>query len=433
MRRLLLLLSLLPLALSAQTPVNRKAQTRAIVRDSACVGEPAGWRWRGDTTFRTMTEATTRARTKIACPVIVPPPVDTPPTPPPVYVPPNPANTVDTIVNVVKMDPRQPDVWIVPRGDVGSATVDTFTAQGVGPYNDGRLIRSSPDTLWKAQTDWEGDVRTGCTFIRYALFDPIVYPGQNNVGHLHAFYGNSGITPSFNPSPNAPTPSTCAGGAANASGYWVPALFDQTTKQVITAEELGLYYKTSGNTGYLRHSPIPHGFRMIAGNALAGAAQPHVTWYCTATGARDGADGRPPACPVGAVLQFGVTFPTCWNGRDLDSPDHKSHMAYLERHSTPDSGTVAKCPPTHPVLFTEISELLQYRVRPGDNPQNWCFSNNMPGQACGTGGHADWWGAWNEGIMQRFTDKCHNARKDCGSLDVGDHLRLIPPRSKFRP
>ena len=23
-----------------------------------------------------------------------------------------------------------------------------------------------------------------------------------------------------------------------------------------------------------------------------------------------------------------LMFPSCWNGKDLDSPDHKSHMAY---------------------------------------------------------------------------------------------------------
>lgn len=27
-------------------------------------------------------------------------------------------------------------------------------------------------------------------------------------------------------------------------------------------------------------------------------------------------------------VRFEIMFPSCWNGKDLDSPDHKSHVAY---------------------------------------------------------------------------------------------------------
>lgn len=36
-------------------------------------------------------------------------------------------------------------------------------------------------------------------------------------------------------------------------------------------------------------------------------------------------------CPVGIMVN--QRFPTCWDGVNLDSPDHMSHMAY------PESGT----------------------------------------------------------------------------------------------
>lgn len=31
-------------------------------------------------------------------------------------------------------------------------------------------------------------------------------------------------------------------------------------------------------------------------------------------------------CPAG--LMVNVRFPTCWDGKNLDSPDHMSHVAY---------------------------------------------------------------------------------------------------------
>jgi hypothetical protein len=31
-------------------------------------------------------------------------------------------------------------------------------------------------------------------------------------------------------------------------------------------------------------------------------------------------------CPDG--VRFELSFPSCWNGKDTDSPDHKSHVAY---------------------------------------------------------------------------------------------------------
>jgi hypothetical protein len=32
------------------------------------------------------------------------------------------------------------------------------------------------------------------------------------------------------------------------------------------------------------------------------------------------------ACPAGMMVN--VRFPTCWDGVNLDSPDHMSHVAY---------------------------------------------------------------------------------------------------------
>lgn len=51
-------------------------------------------------------------------------------------------------------------------------------------------------------------------------------------------------------------------------------------------------------------------------------------------------------CPNG--LRAEVFFPSCWDGINSDSADHKSHMAYP---STMDDGD---CPSTHPIRLPSL-------------------------------------------------------------------------------
>ena len=66
----------------------------------------------------------------------------------------------------------------------------------------------------------------------------------------------------------------------------------------------------------------------------------------------------PTKCPSGIRAQ--VNFPSCWDGKNVDSPDHKSHVAFLSEG--PDKGTCKdpKFPKTLPRLFFEVGVLLQY-------------------------------------------------------------------------
>jgi hypothetical protein len=51
-------------------------------------------------------------------------------------------------------------------------------------------------------------------------------------------------------------------------------------------------------------------------------------------------------------VRFEIMFGSCWDGKNLDSPDHKSHVAY------PDLVMNGNCPDSHPVrlpgLFFEV-------------------------------------------------------------------------------
>lgn len=80
-------------------------------------------------------------------------------------------------------------------------------------------------------------------------------------------------------------------------------------------------------------------------------------------------------CDNGLRLQ--VFFPSCWNGKDLDSADHKSHMAY------PDGVDSGKCPSTHPVRFISLFYEVMFSVNDFkdmwyDNKQPFILSNGDP-------------------------------------------------------
>lgn len=53
-------------------------------------------------------------------------------------------------------------------------------------------------------------------------------------------------------------------------------------------------------------------------------------------------------CPNGMRAQ--VNFPSCWDGVNLDSPDHKSHMAFAS--GGPNGG--GDCPASHPVHLVTL-------------------------------------------------------------------------------
>lgn len=97
---------------------------------------------------------------------------------------------------------------------------------------------------------------------------------------------------------------------------------------------------------------FPEGFRMLAGNPFlrsynaSSLEQQAVTYVCLGTD-KPQTNGFPNyPCPYGLRTQ--VFFPSCWDGKNLDSPDHKSHMAYP---SLSDSG---HCPSTHPKRLVSI-------------------------------------------------------------------------------
>ena len=314
-------------------------------------------------------------------------------------------------------------------GVPGGLVVDeSLIPVGSGGFSSQRVV---PATYSKSPGDGSAAFRVNCSFSHMSFDDPIVFPGVLRATHLHAFFGNTDVTGASTPdSVRSSGNSTCTGGTANRSAYWAPAVIDTATGAPVMSLQdpidrehaLQVYYKT----GYQGVAPqtvqnFPVGLRMIAGSASAssatGAINQGASYSCHGTG--DGTHTKEfPQCPAGSLFIMSVAFPQCWDGVNLDSPDHKSHMAYGA--GWPDKG----CPASHPVPLPEITQNFRYRV-PAGGMSGWRLSSDMYSGPAGYSGHADWMNGWDPAVFQRVVDNCYQGGFDCHMNLLGDGGMLL--------
>lgn len=77
-------------------------------------------------------------------------------------------------------------------------------------------------------------------------------------------------------------------------------------------------------------------------------------------------------CPGG--IRTTITFPTCWDGKNLDSPDHKSYMAY----PTPSFEQNGECPASHPIHMPQVMYEVMWDTRPYNNKDLWSGNGSQP-------------------------------------------------------
>jgi hypothetical protein len=114
-----------------------------------------------------------------------------------------------------------------------------------------------------------------------------------------------------------------------------------------------------------------------------------------------------------------VNFPQCWDGVNLDSPDHKSHMA---------EATGSGCPSTHPVALPHISYEVYYDLAKVtlSRMAKWRLSSDnyattTPG---GYSAHGDYVMGWDATTMQKVVKNCDNPSVDCHANLLGDGTTL---------
>jgi hypothetical protein len=237
-----------------------------------------------------------------------------------------------------------------------------------------------------------------CPFTHRLPDDPIVYPGLAGASHMHDFFGNE-TTNATSTYESLNVGGTNCNPGVDRSSYWVPTLYDGDTAVAPTGTTF--YYLGEGVHPEVtaRIQPFPAGLRIVAGNAKAtGPDQSIARWSCLHAG-EVGASKNFVTCPAGTMMESYLDFPQCWNGRDLDSADHKSHMAY------PVNG---ECPSTHPVPVPKLRQVLRYPVN--GNPAAFRLASG-PGYTM----HGDFFNAWPADELARRVRDCINPVVKCGA------------------
>lgn len=73
-----------------------------------------------------------------------------------------------------------------------------------------------------------------------------------------------------------------------------------------------------------------------------------------------------------------ITFPTCWDGKSTDSPDHRSHVAYADGAAANDVGPTGTCPASHPVVIPQLMYEIVWDTRPFSDRDLWPEDGGQP-------------------------------------------------------
>ncbi|MFK8013704.1 MAG: DUF1996 domain-containing protein [Marinicellaceae bacterium] len=343
----------------------------------------------------------------------------------------------------------------------GNATIYNWEIQNIFETTNSDLLPTSVIPDFVAPNSWRGIFRINCDFSHSSYNDPIVFPNQLNRAHLHRFYGNTIIDhTTTTESLISEGDSSCQGNKLNLSGYWVPALlaphYDNNGEIIlddqgepswipvpaVVGDDIDvheIFYYSGGVDDLESIQPLPVGLKMIAGDHMSTIGHEQdtsiVRWHCQSWESNEfenpNFSASIPECVAPDRVRLDIFFPSCWNGVDLDSPDHKSHMAYPLDSGT-NEGII--CPETHPIPVVRPSYHYAFGVKPdvyepvSRSSKGWRLASdhyfvddNNPG---GFSLHGDWINGWHPAVMQAILDYCIKGEYDCHDGNLANGFRL---------
>lgn len=391
------------------------------------------------------------------------------PAPPPPVTQTCPDGTVIPATSVCPTPPPPvtqtcPDGSVIPNGGVcpppiPAGYIASPTLQGLAPIAsefDPMTAVGAAQVPGTAAPD-VGAFRFLCSPSHFGYNDPLVFPGQKGKSHLHMFFGNTGADEnSTYQNLRTSGKTTCgttqnnAGNPGNRSAYWVPAMYDGKGN-VVQPDVITVYYKRyprdTLQCGAQGGFPtkfwvmsqdclnLPFGLRFIFGRDLQHMNITPMTsddYYYAPFDFLCIEDPHPweslkqaaERCKApNSHISYRIHAPECWDGKWLDTPNHRDHMAYA---SYGDWG-YPRCPTTHPHQIPAISFFIQYTVKDGDDSTLWHLSSDemFPGVVPGETAHADWFSAWDPTVMQMFEDACLDKQLNCSGGNLGNGYGLL--------
>ena len=271
----------------------------------------------------------------------------------------------------------------------------------------------------------QGQFRVYCQYSHFNYDDPIVYPGAKGAAHLHMFWGNT-LTNALSTKQSLTTSGggSCNGYELNRTAYWMPALQDGEG-HVVIPKAMVMYYKAGSTAAQGQATTrMPQGLKMIAGNSAGNPTQStyyhnSIEWDCYdgsqtwsyPPDANGGPSGTtiPASCPGGQDLNSLVYFPQCWNGTGLE----RSDVAFANN---------GNCPAGWKTM-PQVSYHIFWPKSPTGSYAKWYLSSDrvagQPPKPNGSTLHGDWFGGWNDSVMDQWITSCINRLLNCGDGQMG--------------
>ncbi|WBO62146.1 DUF1996 domain-containing protein [Streptomyces camelliae] len=266
----------------------------------------------------------------------------------------------------------------------------------------------------------------------------IVAPGvSNGAHHVHDYVGNQGTNAFASDDDLAKAGTSCTDRGDKSSYYW-PVLRLQNGTQERDARSPG--GGTEGNAGRIvtpkqvtltfvgnprgKVTAMPRFLRIITGDAKAfvnGPGNANASWSCTGHEDRQLTD-KYPLCPPGSDVVRTFRFQSCWDGRNTDSANHRTHVAF----TAPDGS----CPPG----FRAIPQLVQRIVYDVSAPSLTDGGRTVPLFAIDSfpeqlhkpvTDHGDFIDVFDDNLMREMVD-CINSGRACGSRGGGSGTTPTP-------
>ncbi|MEV7209102.1 MULTISPECIES: DUF1996 domain-containing protein [unclassified Streptomyces] len=274
-----------------------------------------------------------------------------------------------------------------------------------------------------------GSFATSCGVNAEGLFNSdnlIAAPGVGNgAHHFHDYVGNQANNAFASDEDLAAGDTSCADRGDKSSYYWpVLRLQNGTVEQdaqspgggiegnageIVTPAEVTLTFE--GNERG-KVTEMPRLLRIITGDAKAfvnGDTNANASWSCTGFEDRQLKD-KYPLCPSGSDVVRTFTFQSCWDGRNTDSANHRTHMAFAAADGS--------CPegfrPVPRLVQRVVYDVAAPSLADGGRTVPLFAVDSFPEQLHKpVTDHSDFINVFDEDLMREMVE-CINSGRECG-------------------